>query len=157
MRLLCWNVNGFRAVIKKGFLDWFHKESADIVCLQEVKTQKEQIVQALMEIVDHESYWCSAERKGYSGVATFTKRRPTQVQYGLGIPRFDTEGRVLVTEFPEFTLFNVHFPNGKRDSGRLRYKMEFYEAILEHWQACLERVWKETHHLRGLQYRAQRN
>jgi exodeoxyribonuclease-3 len=91
-----------------------------------------------MEIVDHESYWCSAERKGYSGVATFTKRRPTQVQYGLGIPRFDTDGRVLVTEFPEFTLFNVYFPNGKRDSGRLRYKMEFYEAILEHWQALRE-------------------
>ena len=138
MKLLCWNVNGFRAVIRKGFLEWFHKESADIVCLQEVKTQKEQIVQALIEIVDHESYWCSAERKGYSGVATFTKRRPTQVQYGLGIPRFDIEGRVLVTEFPEFTLFNVYFPNGKRDSRRLRYKMEFYEAILEHWQALRE-------------------
>jgi exodeoxyribonuclease III len=135
MKLLCWNVNGLRAVLKKGFLDWFHKESADIVCLQEVKTQKEQLDQALMEVADYESYWCSAERKGYSGVATFTKRRPMQVQYGLGIPRFDVEGRVLVTEFPEFTLFNVYFPNGKRDSERLRYKMEFYEAILEHWQA----------------------
>lgn len=135
MKLLCWNVNGLRAVLKKGFLDWLHKESADIVCLQEIKAQKEQIDQTLLEIGDYQRYWHSAERKGYSGVATFTKRKPTQVQYGLGIPRFDVEGRVLVTEFPEFTLFNVYFPNGKRDSERLNYKMEFYEAILEHWQA----------------------
>jgi exodeoxyribonuclease III len=134
LNLLCWNVNGIRAVQKKGFLDWLMNQSADIVCLQETKAQKEQLDKALLDVQGYQSYWCCADRKGYSGVATYTKRKPVSVHYGFGIPCFDAEGRILMTEFPEFTLFNVYFPNGKRDQSRLNYKMGFYESILEHWQ-----------------------
>jgi exodeoxyribonuclease III len=134
LTLLCWNVNGIRAVHKKGFLDWLLTQSADIVCLQETKAQKEQLDQALLRVEGYQSYWCCADRKGYSGVATYTRREPISVNHGFGVPRFDAEGRILMTEFPEFVLFNVYFPNGKRDQSRLDYKMEFYESILEHWQ-----------------------
>lgn len=134
-KLLCWNVNGIRAAAKKGFLDWFKRESADIVCLQETKAQKEQLETTLVEVEGYTSHWCSAERKGYSGVATYTRRPPVDVRNGFAIPRFDAEGRVLVTEFPEFSLFNVYFPNGKRDQQRLDYKMDFYESILKHWES----------------------
>lgn len=135
IRLLCWNVNGIRAAQKKGFVDWVRKEAADIICLQETKAQKEQLEKELLEIEGYESHWCSAQRKGYSGVATYTKPTPLAVRHGFGIPRFDAEGRVLMTEFPEFTLFNIYFPNGKRDQQRLDFKMDFYESILKHWES----------------------
>ncbi len=139
IRLLSWNVNGIRAVHKKGFLEWMNKESADILCLQETKAQKDQLDPILVEVEGYQSHWCSAERKGYSGVATYTRRLAQAVRTGFGIPRFDVEGRVLVTEFPEFTLFNVYFPNGKRDQERLDYKMDFYESILSHWESQRKR------------------
>lgn len=135
IRLLCWNVNGVRAVQKRGFLNWFRKEGADIICLQETKAQKEQLDKELVEVEGYESYWCSAQRKGYSGVATYTKQTPLAVQYGFDIPRFDAEGRVLITEYPEFMLFNIYFPNGKRDPERLDFKMDFYQSILRHWES----------------------
>jgi exodeoxyribonuclease-3 len=138
-KLLCWNVNGIRAAAKKGFHAWLSREAADVVCLQETKAQKEQLEQELVEIEGYQSFWCSAERKGYSGVATYTKRPPDAVRNGFGIPRFDAEGRVLVTEFPEFTLFNIYFPNGKRDQERLDYKLDFYESILKHWESLRKR------------------
>lgn len=138
-KLLSWNVNGIRAAHKKGFLDWFRKESADVVCLQETKAMKEQLQQELVEVEGYQSFWCSAERKGYSGVATYTKKSPVSTAIGFGIPRFDDEGRVLVTEFPEFTLFNIYFPNGKRDQVRLDYKLDFYESILKHWETLRKR------------------
>ncbi|HVN78086.1 MAG TPA: exodeoxyribonuclease III [Terriglobia bacterium] len=134
IRLYCWNVNGIRAVQKKGFFPWFCGASPDILCLQETKAQTDQLEKSLVEVEGYESYWCSAERKGYSGVATYTRRKPLSVKQGFGIPEFDSEGRVLITEFPEFTLFNVYFPNGKRDQVRLDFKMEFYRAILQHWE-----------------------
>lgn len=134
VRLLSWNVNGIRAVVKKGFLDWFRSASADCVCLQETKAEREQLDPQVVGLEGYQSFWCSAERKGYSGVATYCKHPPRAVKQGFGIPRFDGEGRVLVTEFEQFTLFNVYFPNGKRDQERLDYKMDFYESILKHWE-----------------------
>jgi exodeoxyribonuclease-3 len=134
-KLLCWNVNGIRAVHKKGFLDWFRHEAADVICLQETKAMKEQLQKELVEVEGYQSSWCSAEKKGYSGVATYARPTPNAVSAGFGIPRFDAEGRVLVTEFPEFTLFNVYFPNGKRDQERLDYKLDFYESIQKHWES----------------------
>ena len=134
IKLLCWNVNGIRAAQKKGFLEWFAAQAADVVCLQETKAHKEQLEERLSQIAGYESYWFSAERKGYSGVATYTRQRPLSVRYGFEVSRFDIEGRVLITEFPGFDLYNIYFPNGKRDQTRLDYKMDFYESILEHWQ-----------------------
>jgi len=134
IKILSWNVNGVRAIQKKGFLDWFEKQSVDIVCLQETKAHLEQLEDRLTQIPNYQSYWFSAEKKGYSGVATYSRTKPLSVRYGFGIPRFDSEGRVLVTEFPTFTLYNIYFPNGKRDQVRLNYKMDFYEAILNHWE-----------------------
>jgi exodeoxyribonuclease III len=132
IKLISWNVNGLRAVIKKGFLDWMDEEKPDILCLQETKAHPEQLPR---EVVDHKpyfSYWDSSTvKKGYSGVAIYSKIEPIRVETGLGIDRFDGEGRVVMAEFPEFVLFNVYFPNGKKDSERLNFKLEFYEAFLK--------------------------
>jgi exodeoxyribonuclease-3 len=134
IRLYCWNVNGIRAVQKKGFLTWLQRVSPDVLCLQETKAHKDQLEQSLVNVEGYESHWSSAERRGYSGVATYTKLKPLSVQYGIGKPEFDNEGRVLITDFLEFMLFNVYFPNGKKDQTRLDYKLKFYEAILRYWQ-----------------------
>ncbi len=134
MKLLSWNVNGVRAVQKKGFPEWFCGQDADVVCLQETKAHKEQLDETVTNLAGYESYWCSGEKKGYSGVATYTRQKPLSVRFGFGVPQFDREGRVLVTTFPEFDLYNIYFPNGKRDQERLDYKLGFYEAVLDHWQ-----------------------
>lgn len=131
VQILCWNVNGIRAASQKGFLAWLEQESPDIVCAQETKARPEQLSKDIREPRGYYAYWNYAERKGYSGVAIFTKQKPLRVQNGFGVPRFDIEGRVLMVEYPEFTLFNVYFPNGKKDESRLRYKMDFYEAFLQ--------------------------
>lgn len=138
MKLLSWNVNGIRAVYKKGFLDWFNKEKPDILCLQETKAMKEQLSDDLLNVNGYTSYFSSAERKGYSGTATYTKYDPLKVSNGIGIKKFDNEGRFLVTEFDEFVLFNIYFPNGKAKKERLQYKMDFYEAFLKHLKKLLK-------------------
>jgi len=130
MKILSWNVNGVRAIQKKGFLDWLAKESPDILCLQETKAQPSQLNDALLNPTGYHVYWCSADRKGYSGVATFARQKPLSVKTGFGVPRFDIEGRVLVTEFPHFTLLNIYFPNGKQNENRLQYKLDFYEETM---------------------------
>jgi exodeoxyribonuclease-3 len=137
MRIVSWNVNGIRAVLKKGFLDWLRESAADVVCLQETKALEEQVPeQALRAIEDlgYHAYWHAAERKGYSGVATLTRNSPLFVTRGVPFER--AEGRVLVTEHGDFTLYNIYFPNGRqRDDGpdpeRLRFKLEFYDCLLE--------------------------
>lgn len=129
-RLLSWNVNGIRGVQKKGFLEWLEKESPDILCLQEIKAQPDNLETCLTEPPGYTSYWNCAQRKGYSGVAVYTKERATSVELTMGIERFDVEGRFLRLDFPDFILFNVYFPNGKMGPERLRYKMEFYDAFL---------------------------
>ena len=128
--LYSWNVNGIRAAARKGFLDWLNLTSPDVLCLQETKAQPDQMDEQLRNPVEYHSYWASAERKGYSGVATFTKEKPTDVKKGFGIEKFDNEGRTLITEFLSFTLFNIYFPNGKKNQERLDYKLDFYDTFL---------------------------
>jgi exodeoxyribonuclease-3 len=138
IRLLSWNVNGIRAIQKKGFLDWFKKENPDILCLQETKAHPDQLDDELKNVPGYESYFSSAEKKGYSGVVTYTKLKPKSVQRGIGVRKFDSEGRFIITEFDEFTLFNIYFPNGKASEERLQYKMEFYETFLKHCKKLLK-------------------
>lgn len=130
MELLSWNVNGIRAIQKKGFLDWLSERDPDILCIQETKANPDQLTSELMDFGDYMKYFSSAEKKGYSGVSTFTKIEPNEVEHGLGIDRFDSEGRTLITHFDGFVLFNIYFPNGKKNEERLQYKMDFYEAFL---------------------------
>ena len=131
MRLFSWNVNGIRAVAKKGFTDWLSQEQPDILCLQETKAREEQVPDELLNDNGYFNYWHSAERAGYSGVATYSKSEPLYVQKGLGIERFDAEGRVLITEHEDFLLYNIYFPNGQKDQDRLDYKMDFYAELLD--------------------------
>jgi exodeoxyribonuclease-3 len=134
IKMLCWNVNGIRAVVKKGFLQWLQKESPDILCLQETKASPENLTEDLLEPPGYHTYWNYPERKGYSGVATITKEKPVRSQNGLGIKAFDTEGRIIISEYPEFTLCNVYFPNGKQGAERLKYKLDFYDAFFNYME-----------------------
>jgi exodeoxyribonuclease-3 len=132
VRLLSWNVNGVRAALKKGFLDWLRKESPDVLCLQETKAEPSQLPAELAAPEGYKTAWdWPLEKKGYSGVATLSRVNPLSVDRGLGIAEFDREGRVLVSRYPEFALYNVYFPNGKRDQTRLDYKLRFYDAFLD--------------------------
>ena len=126
MRLISWNVNGLRACVQKGFLDVFRELDADCFCLQETKLQPGQID---LELPGYEQYWCSAEKKGYSGTALFTKRAPLSVTYGIGVPELDNEGRVITAEFPEFFLVTCYTPNAQRGLARLDHRMRWDEAF----------------------------
>lgn len=130
MKLISWNVNGVRAVVKKGFLDWLDQADPDIVCLQETKAHIDQLTAEILTDHGYHTYWHSGERRGYSGVATFCKTEPLYVQEGLGIERYDVEGRVLITEHENFLLYNIYFPNGQKDDERLQYKLDFYNDLL---------------------------
>lgn len=132
MRLLSWNVNGIRALEKRGFLEWLYQIAPDALCLQETKAQPDQLNPALRSPNAYHAYWNHPERKGYSGVALFSREKPLEIQSGIGIERFDTEGRVLVARYPGFLLLNVYFPNGKMSNERLNYKLQFYDAFLDH-------------------------
>ena len=137
-RIVSWNVNGIRAAYKKGILNWFSKEQPDILCIQETKAMKEQLPDDLINVNGYNSFFSSAEKKGYSGTATYTNVQPAKVVNGIGIKKFDSEGRFLITEFDEFVLFNIYFPNGKARAERLQYKMDFYEAFLKHLKKLLK-------------------
>ncbi len=132
MKILSWNVNGYRAVLKKGFKEFLTSEKPDILGLQEVKACPGQLGPGDTEPAGYSSSWNPAERKGYSGVAVFYAGKPQAVSTGLGIPRFDGEGRVIALEYKDFHLLNVYFPNGGQGPERLAYKLDFYEAFLEH-------------------------
>jgi exodeoxyribonuclease-3 len=137
MRIVSWNVNGIRAAAKKGFVDWAMGDGADIICVQETKAWKEQLDAELLEIDGYQAFFSTPERKGYSGVAVYSKIAPRTVTEGFD-PDFDSEGRVLMAEYPDFTLLNVYFPNGKSSAERLRYKMDFYESFLEFTRELME-------------------
>lgn len=130
MKIISWNVNGIRAVSKKGFFEFVEKESPDILCLQETKAHPEQLGDELINIPGYHSFWSAAEKKGYSGVATYTKTKPINVDHGFGVNKFDNEGRIVKTEFDKFVLFNIYFPNGQKDDERLQYKLDFYDEFL---------------------------
>ena len=126
MKLISWNVNGIRACLNKGFSDFFKEVNADIFCLQETKCQPEQIN---LEFEGYTSYWNSAERKGYSGTAIFTKKQPVNVTYGIGIEDHDKEGRIITLEFENFYLVTNYTPNAKRELERLDYRMVWEDEI----------------------------
>jgi exodeoxyribonuclease-3 len=132
IRILSWNVNGLRAIHKKGFLEWLLKDSPDILCIQETKAHPEQLPKDLNNLPGYHTYYCSAEKKGYSGVAVYSKEKPLHVSPGFGKKEFDREGRTLAVDYGNFLLFNVYFPNGKASEERLCYKMDFYDAFLQH-------------------------
>jgi len=134
MRIACWNINGIRAIWKKGFPEWFEKEQPDVLCLQETKAQRDQLDEQILKFGNYESYFYSAEKKGYSGVAIYTKVKPVSVKAGFGNPLFDSEGRVIEMEFEKFTLFCVYFPNGGRGPERVKYKLDFYNSLFERAQ-----------------------
>ena len=122
MKLISWNVNGLRAAVQKGFLDYFNQEDADIFCLQETKLQAGQID---LELNGYHQYWNYAEKKGYSGTAIFTKKEPISVTYGLGIEEHDKEGRVITLEFENFFMITVYTPNSQEALARLDYRMKW--------------------------------
>jgi exodeoxyribonuclease-3 len=130
--IYCWNVNGLRSLYKKGNLGWFYEEKPDILCLQETKAAEDQLPDELKRIDGYEAFYSSPEKSGYSGVAQFTRLKPKSVKNGFGIARFDSEGRILISDYGKFTLFNIYFPNGKASRERLQYKMDFYDAFLEY-------------------------
>ena len=132
LKIVSWNVNGIRAVHRKGFLKWFSEYKPNILCIQETKAKQKQFPADIRNFDDYHLYISEAERKGYSGVATYTRIKPDNVQNGLDIPKFDGEGRTLITDYGDFVLFNIYFPNGKMSEDRLRYKLDFYDAFLDY-------------------------
>lgn len=130
MKLISWNVNGLRAVVTKGFKDFFDNVDADIFCLQETKLQEEQVDENIKSIFNgYNEYWNCAEKKGYSGTAVFSKLKPINVIYGIGIEEHDKEGRVITLEFDKFYLVNCYTPNSKRELERLDYRMQWEDAF----------------------------
>ena len=129
MKFISWNVNGFRACLGKGFEEFFASADADFVCIQETKMQPDQ---AQFSPEGYHCYWNSAEKKGYSGTAVFTKHEPISVKYGIGIPEHDTEGRAITLEYEDFFLLCVYTPNSQRELARLPYRMSWEDALREY-------------------------
>lgn len=136
MKLVSWNVNGLRACMQKGFLEHFEEQDADFFCLQETKLQEGQIA---LELPGYEQYWCYAEKKGYSGTAVFTKHTPLSVSYGLGVPKLDTEGRLITLEYPAFYLVTCYTPNAQRELARIDHRMQWDEAFRNYISALDEK------------------
>ncbi len=130
LRMCSWNVNGLRAALKKGFLDFVEQHRFDVLGVQETKAEASQVEEGLRALTGYHRVFSSAERKGYSGVALFSREQPAAVTLTLGRKDLDGEGRVIQADFGDFILFNVYFPNGKSGPERLRYKMEFYDRFL---------------------------
>ena len=130
MKLISWNVNGLRAVVNKGFKEFFKEIDADIFCIQETKMQEAQLDENILEIFEgYNAYWNSAEKKGYSGTAIFTKQKPLNVTYGIGKEEHDKEGRVITLEFEKFYIVNIYTPNSKRELERLDYRQLWEDEI----------------------------
>ncbi|MFA6508413.1 MAG: exodeoxyribonuclease III [Treponemataceae bacterium] len=135
MRIISWNVNGIRAVEKKGFPEWLAAEAPDALCLQETKANPTQLSSALLEAKDaqghsYSAFWASAKKPGYSGVAIYTRERPLDVRT-MGVKDFDDEGRVLIADYPAYSLITAYFPNSQEAGARLSYKIAFCDAMLE--------------------------
>ena len=139
MKIISWNVNGIRACAKKGLLEFVEQQDPDIFCIQETKAHPQQVEPELLTLAGRHSYWSSANRKGYSGTATFVRSELEQVSYGIGIKKFDSEGRFVVTSHKDFDLYNVYFPNGASGAKRLAYKMEFLSKFMRHLRRELKK------------------
>jgi exodeoxyribonuclease III len=131
-KLLCWNVNGIRAIKNKGFLEWFRKESPDILCLQETKAQPDQLDADLKDLPGYYVYWNYPEKKGYAGVAVYTNEKPQEVKYDFNKVGLDIEGRVITARYGAFTMMNIYFPNGGAGNKRVPYKLDFYDVFLKY-------------------------
>lgn len=131
LTLYSWNVNGLRAAQRKGFLDWLHETQPDILSVQETKCHPDQLDEALRQPEGYHTYWSSAEKKGYSGVALYSRREPKSVRIGLGIAEYDREGRTIVADYDDFVLIAAYFPNGSRDHSRVPYKMAYKADFLD--------------------------
>jgi exodeoxyribonuclease-3 len=131
MKIISWNVNGIRACLKKGFLEFIKQENPDIICLQEIKTQESHFPEEIKNLSGYNFYISPATKPGYSGVAVLSKIKAQKFSSKIGIEKFDDEGRFLLLEFPDFTLFNTYFPHSRRDLGRLDFKMEFNQSYLK--------------------------
>lgn len=129
MRFISWNVNGLRACLQKGFMDYFQSADADFFCLQETKLQDGQLN---LELEGYQQYWNYADKKGYSGTAIFTKHTPSSVTYGIGIPELDTEGRLITLEYDSFYLVTCYTPNAQRELARLDFRMKWETAFREY-------------------------
>ena len=136
MKILSWNVNGIRAVEKKGFIEYVKNSGYDLIGLQETKAEPSQLSEELLNIDGYKSYFMSAQKKGYSGVAIYTKVEPLEIS-DMGLSEFDSEGRVIIAKFPEFTFINAYFPNSQDAGKRIEYKVDFCETMLK---LCNERV-----------------
>ena len=145
MRIISWNVNGIRAIEKKGFFEWLKKEDPDILCLNETKAEPGQLSPLFLNPpgTEYKSYWASAKKKGYSGVAIYTKKEPAEVRF-MGKSEFDEEGRVLAADYEDFTLIAAYFPNSQDEGKRLGYKLGFNDAMLK---LCNSIVKKGRHFL----------
>lgn len=131
LKLFSWNVNGIRAAQRKGFLEWLEETRPDVLSVQETKANPDQLDDELKNPSNYHAYWASAERKGYSGVGLYSKIEPVSVEIGLGIEKFDREGRTIIADYGEFVLLTAYFPNGGRDLSRVPFKMDYKEAFLE--------------------------
>ncbi len=136
MKLISWNVNGIRACLQKGFMDFFSEIDADVFCLQETKLSEGQLE---LELPGYHQYWNFAEKKGYSGTAIFTKKEPISVTFGIGVEEHDHEGRVITAEFEDFYLVTVYTPNSQRELTRLSYRMEWEAAFLAYVKGLSEK------------------
>ena len=132
MKCISWNVNGLRACLQKGFLDFFRDADADLFCLQETKLQPEQVT---LELPGYEQFWCSAEKKGYSGTAIFAKRKPLSVTYGVGVEELDHEGRMITLEYPDFYFVTCYTPNAQDGLKRIDHRMAWDDAFRERLRA----------------------
>lgn len=130
MNITTWNVNGYRALLKKEGFDWVKSINPDILCLQEIKVKHDQLSEQEQKLLNYSVVWNSAERPGYSGTAMFYKMDPINFELGLGNQEFDTEGRVIRFKYPDFYLYNIYFPNGGEENKRVPFKLDFYEHLL---------------------------
>ena len=140
MKIITYNVNGIRAAISKGFVDWVKATDADMICLQEVKAEEHQIDKTIFEELGYDIHWYAAQKKGYSGVAIFTKVKPTKIVHGCGIEIYDREGRILRTDFEDFSLMSVYMPSGSSGEERQSFKMKWLTDFHEYIQDLKQTV-----------------
>jgi len=131
LKLLSYNVNGIRAALKKGFASWLKATQADVICIQETKAQESQVDTAVLEVLGYHNYWFSAQKKGYSGVAIFSKQKPKNISYGSGIEHMDFEGRILRVDFDEVSIMSLYLPSGT-NLARLDYKFQFMDEFQDY-------------------------
>ncbi|MBF0101720.1 MAG: exodeoxyribonuclease III [Desulfobacterales bacterium] len=133
LKIISWNVNGLRAAIQKNLFQSVAELDADIIALQETKLQEHHLTEEIKDIYGYESFWAySTEKKGYSGVAIYSRKHPLDVSYGIGIPEFDNEGRIIQLDFGKWIFFNIYFPNGQKNEERLQYKLNFYAEFFKY-------------------------